>query len=96
MGHGGGDDARAKIGLPGKGPVAVISDLGVLVPDPATKELILQSVHSGVTVQQVVAATGWPLKLAPLIQTTPPPTESELSVLRDLNLRTARAHAGQA
>jgi glutaconate CoA-transferase subunit B len=96
MGHGDGGDARAKLGLPGKGPVAVISDLGVLVPDPATKELILQSVHSGVTVQQVVAATGWPLKLAPLIQTTPPPTESELSALRDLNLRTARAHAGQA
>jgi glutaconate CoA-transferase subunit B len=48
-----------------------------------------------VTVEQVVAATGWPLKVAPQMQTTPPPTETELSVLRDLNARTARAHAGQ-
>jgi glutaconate CoA-transferase subunit B len=95
MGHGDGGDARAKLGLPGKGPRAVISDLGILVPDPATKELILQSVHAGMTVEQVVAATGWPLKVSPQMQTTPPPTETELSVLRDLNARTARAHAGQ-
>jgi glutaconate CoA-transferase subunit B len=96
MGYGDGGDARAKLGLPGKGPAAVISDLGILVPDSTTKELILQSVHSGVTVEQVVAATGWPLKVASEMQATPPPTDMELSVLRDLNARTARAHAGQA
>jgi glutaconate CoA-transferase subunit B len=96
MGHGDGGDARKKLGLPGKGPTAVISDLGILAPDAATKELTLQSVHPGVTVEQVVTATGWPLKVAPQVQTTPPPTETELSVLRDLTARTARAHAGQA
>ncbi len=96
MGHGDGGDARLKLGLPGKGPTAVISDLGILVPDPITKELTLQSVHAGVTVEQVVAATGWPLKVAAQVQTTPAPTEMELSVLRDLNARTALAHAGQA
>lgn len=96
MGHGDGGDARLKLGLPGKGPTAVISDLGILVPDPTSKELTLQSIHAGVTVEQVVAATGWPLKVAPQLQTTPVPTEMELSVLRDLNARTALAHAGQA
>jgi len=47
-------------------------------------------------VEQAVAATGWPLKVARQVETTPPPTEVELSVLRELNARTAVAHAGQA
>jgi glutaconate CoA-transferase subunit B len=95
-GHLDGGDARERLRLPGKGPVAVITDLGVLMPDPATKELTLTSVHPGVTVDTVVAATGWPLKVAPTVATTAPPTAQELSVLRDLQARTAKAHAGQA
>ena len=82
--------------MPGKGPTNVITDLGILTPDPETKELTLTSLHPGVTVEQVVAATGWPLKVAPKLDTTAAPTAAELSVLRDLNERTARAHAGQA
>ena len=61
-----------------------------------TKELTLTSVHPGVTADAVVAATGWPLKVAPQLETTAPPTAEELTVLRDLQARTARAHAGQA
>jgi glutaconate CoA-transferase subunit B len=94
-GHFEGGDSRAKLKLPGKGPTAVITDLGVLTPDPETKELTLTSVHAGVTVEQVVAETGWPLKVASHVDTTPEPTENELAVLRDLNERTAKAHAGQ-
>ena len=96
MGHGEGGDSREKLRLPGKGPMAVISDLGILTPDSKTKELTLTSLHPGVTVEQVVAATGWPLKVAAEVQTTPAPSEAELAVLRDLQNRTARAHAGQA
>jgi glutaconate CoA-transferase subunit B len=95
-GHFEGGDSRAKLKLPGKGPTAVITDLGVLTPDPVTKELTLTSVHPGVTVEQVVAETGWALKVASKVDTTAEPTEQELAVLRDLNERTARAHAGQA
>jgi glutaconate CoA-transferase subunit B len=95
-GHLDGGDARGKLRLPGKGPVAVITDLGILTPDPVTKELTLTSVHPGVTVEKVVAETGWPLKVAAKVETTAPPTEQELLVLRDLQERTARAHAGQA
>jgi len=91
-----GGDSRQKLGLPGKGPTNVITDLGILTPDPETKELTLTSLHPGITVEQVVAATGWPLKVAPKLDTTAAPTAAELSVLRDLNERTARAHAGQA
>jgi glutaconate CoA-transferase subunit B len=80
----------------GKGPTAVITDLGILTPDPVSKELVLTSIHPGVTVDSVVKATGWPLKVAANPAVTPPPTEQELSVLRDLQQRTAKAHAGQA
>src|SRR6266849_5585075 len=63
-GHFEGGDSRAKLGLPGQGPTAVITDLGILTPDPVTRELTLTSVHPGITADQVVAATGWVLKVA--------------------------------
>jgi len=91
-----GGDSRQKLGLPGKGPTNVITDLGILTPDPVTKELTLTSLHPGISVEQAVAATGWPLKVAAKLGTTAPPAPAELSILRDLNERTARAHAGQA
>ena len=91
-----GGDSRQKLGLPGKGPTYVITDLGILTPDPLTKELTLTSLHPGITVEQVIAATGWPLKVASKLDATAEPTANELSILRDLNERTARAHAGQA
>lgn len=95
VGHVDGGDGRAKLRLPGKGPTAVITDLGILTPDPHTKELTLTSVHPGVDVEQVKKATGWPLEVASDVKTTEPPTAMELGVLRDLQERTARAHAGQ-
>jgi len=91
-----GGNSRQKLGLPGKGPTYVITDLGILTPDPLTKELTLTSLHPGITVEQVIAATGWPLKVASKLDATAEPTANELSILRDLNERTARAHAGQA
>src|SRR5579863_9783515 len=74
-GHFDGGDARKRMGLPGKGPMGVITDLGILTPDPATKELTLTSLHPGVTVEKVIESTGWPLKVSPRLATTPPPTE---------------------
>jgi glutaconate CoA-transferase subunit B len=95
-GHMEGGDSRDRMRLPGKGPTAVITDLGILTPDAVTRELTLTSLHPGVTAEKVVASTGWPLRVAPEIHTTEPPTEAELTVLRDLYERTARAHAGSA
>jgi glutaconate CoA-transferase subunit B len=62
----------------------VITDLGVLEPDPVTKELVLTRVHQGVRVADVQTATGWELRVATTIDETPPPTEEELRVLREL------------
>jgi glutaconate CoA-transferase, subunit B len=92
-GHLQGGDSRERLRLPGKGPALVITDLGILTPDPVTKELTLTSVHPGVRVEDVRDATGWPLHVASELKTTTPPTEEELSVLRGLQQRTALAHA---
>src|SRR5882672_11067857 len=91
-----GGDSRERLRLPGKGPTAVITDLGILTPDPVTKELVQTSVHPGVTIDQAVAATGWPLRVATHPAVTALPTDNELTVLRDLLDRTARAHGTHA
>jgi glutaconate CoA-transferase subunit B len=84
LGHGRGGDERHRLGLRGGGPRAVITDLGVLEPDPETRELVLTRLHPGVTLADAQAATGWPLRAAATIETTPPPTDEELGSLRDL------------
>jgi glutaconate CoA-transferase, subunit B len=92
VGHGDGGDYRKRIGLTGQGPVAVISDLGILQPDHLSKELTLTRLHPGVRLDEVLAATGWDLKISPDLQITPAPTSDELLVLRELEQRTALAH----
>lgn len=87
-----GPDARRRLGLPGKGPMAVITDLCIMEPDPASKELTVTSLHRGVTRDQVREATGWPVRFAASVCETAPPTAAELEALRDLERRTAQAH----
>lgn len=84
VGFGSGPGDRERLGLTGAGPQAVITDLGVLEPDPETCELTLTRVHPGVSADEVRAATGWDLKISPQLRTTDPPTDHELAKLRDL------------
>lgn len=64
----------------------VITDLGVLEPGD-DGELELTAVHSGVEVEQVLEATGWPLRVREPLAVTDPPTERELEELRALKQR---------
>ena len=82
--------------LRGRGPTTVITDLAILRSDPATNELVLTSVHPGVSAEQVRNATGWDLRVAANIAITAAPSEHELAVLRDLHARTAKAHGNSA
>lgn len=84
FGHGRGKGDRERLGLRGAGPTLVITDLGVLRPDPRTSELVLTEVHPGITVDDVRDATGWELKLAEDVGTTPVPTADELNASRVL------------
>jgi glutaconate CoA-transferase subunit B len=89
VGYGSGPGDRERLGLRGRGPVRVITDLGVLEPDPSTRELTLTALHPGVSTEQAVAATGWPLRVATGVGATDPPTDAELSALRALTTRGA-------
>jgi glutaconate CoA-transferase subunit B len=84
VGFGAGPGDRERMGLRGRGPVQVITDLGVLEPDPETCELTLTHVHEGVDPEQARAATGWALAVADDVRALPPPTPRELEVLREL------------
>jgi glutaconate CoA-transferase subunit B len=88
VGHGDGPGVRERLGFAGAGPTAVITDLGVLQPDPATKELILTEIHEGVDLVAVREATGWnDLRVVAEPRVTEPPTDEELSALRELVAR---------
>jgi glutaconate CoA-transferase, subunit B len=87
VGHGDGPGARQRLGLRGKGPTAVITDLGVLEPDSETAALTLTQLHEGVTVEQAREATGWELAVAEPLRVTQPPSERELEALRELLAR---------
>jgi glutaconate CoA-transferase subunit B len=68
-------------------PKAVVTDLGVLEPDPDSKELTLTRIHPGVEVDAVHEATGWELAVAAAVGTTEEPSADELAALRELIAR---------
>ena len=88
VGQGDGPGSREKLGLHGAGVTVVVTDLGVLEPDPESEELTLTSLHPGVTVEQAREATAWPLKSAGTLAVNDPPTAAELEALRALKFAT--------
>jgi glutaconate CoA-transferase subunit B len=84
VGFGDGPGDRRRLGFRGHGPTAVVTDLGVLEPDPDSRELRLTQIHNGVEADEVREATGWDLEVAGNLVHTPPPTDEELSALREL------------
>ena len=65
----------------------VVTDLGILEPDPESRELALTFTHPGVEVEQVREATGWELRVADDLGETAPPAEEELTRLRALKTK---------
>jgi glutaconate CoA-transferase subunit B len=79
-----GKGAREKAGLyPGTGPYKVITNLGVLGYDDQTCKMKLESLHRGVSVEDVKNNTGFELLVSDHLTETPEPTDEELRVLRD-------------
>jgi glutaconate CoA-transferase subunit B len=92
VGHLDGGDARKHLGLPGAGPVAVVTDLCMMAPDPITKELTVTHLHPGVTREQVQCATGWNIRFLANVGQTTHPSALELETLRGLKRGTILAH----
>jgi glutaconate CoA-transferase subunit B len=88
-----GGDSRERSGARGGGPQSVITDFGILAPEPDTRELVLSALFPGASAEEACAAVGWPLRVAAEVGTLDPPTAGELTTLRDLHARTREAHA---
>lgn len=74
---------RRELGLPGAGPVKVITDKAVLEAD-GTGELVLMALYPGVRVDEVRAGVGWPLRVRTTLLEVPPPGARELALLREV------------
>jgi glutaconate CoA-transferase, subunit B len=81
-GYGTGGGWRREVGLVRGGPARVITSLAVLGFDPESGEIVLESVHPGVTVDEVREHTGWDLRVAARLEMTAVPAAEELAVLR--------------
>jgi glutaconate CoA-transferase subunit B len=83
---------RAASGARGGGPAVIVTDVGILKPQPASGEFALSVLYPGIPAEEARAAVGWPLAFAPVIETHAAPTAQELAALRALEARTAAAH----
>jgi glutaconate CoA-transferase, subunit B len=81
-GFGSGPGWRQRSGLPRGGPSAVITTLGMFNFDNDSREMVLTHIHPGVTVDEVLNQTGWPLKVADSVDRTPSPSVEELTLLK--------------
>jgi glutaconate CoA-transferase, subunit B len=95
VGFGNGPGSRKRLGLTGAGPQQVITDLGVLRPDPETQQLTLTGIYPGVSVPQVKTSTGWDLRVSADLTEIPPPSEHDLSVLRGLRASSPSSEPGR-
>ncbi len=77
-----GGKARAARRQRGKGPLAVVTDIGILEPDESG-ELALTALHPGRSAQEARENTGWALKVVSGLRSTPPPDEQELKILHE-------------
>jgi glutaconate CoA-transferase subunit B len=81
--HGG--TSRKDSGLLAGGMYRVVTDLAIMGFDEVSKRMQIIALHPGVTIRQVQANTGFELEVAAEVETTTPPTEEELAVLRHLD-----------
>jgi glutaconate CoA-transferase subunit B len=89
FGYGEGGDHRQRLGFATAGPTLIVTDLCLMRPDPKTRELTVTAIHPGVRREQIMERTGWPVRFAASVDGTPPPGAAELSVLRELQARSA-------
>jgi glutaconate CoA-transferase subunit B len=75
---------RSELGMPGAGPVRVITDKGILEADVESGELVWAALYPGVTADEVRACTGWSLRCRDPLREVDPPNPEDLRLLRDV------------
>lgn len=76
--------SRGELGMPGAGPVRVVTDKAILDADADTGELVLTGLYPGISEREVRAGVGWPLRSRDRLVEIAPPTERELQLLREV------------
>lgn len=78
-----GGNSRYEAGLPeGTGPYRVVTDVGVYGYHPETKEMMLLSLHPGMTMEDVRSKSSFDILIPQNYEITVPPSAEELDVLR--------------
>ena len=75
---------RRELGMPGAGPVKVVTDKAILEADSSSGELVLAALYPGVEVDEVRDAVGWPLRSRSALAVVNPPTANDLILLRNV------------
>jgi glutaconate CoA-transferase, subunit B len=76
--------SRKELGLPGAGPLKVITDKGILEADETTGEMVLAALYPGVAAGDVQPGVGWELRCRARLGRVDPPTPVELRLLREV------------
>jgi len=79
-----GPGARESVGLPGAGPVRVITDQAVFGFDPASKRMGVEMLYAGVTLEEVQAKVGFALEPRKDLEEPLVPTARQLHLLRNV------------
>ncbi len=80
-----GPGAREEEGLSeDTGPTRVITDLCLMDFEPESKRMRLIATHPGITIDDVIKATGFELIIADDVEITKPPTEEDLRLLHEV------------
>lgn len=80
-----GGTSRASSGLPAGGMFKVVTDLAIMGFDHKTHEMTVETLHPGVSIEEVKDSTGFDIAVAPDVGVTKAPTPGELAILRDLD-----------
>src|SRR5262249_13967465 len=81
-GVGGGGNLGGEGEVPGGWSKPVIKNMGILLFDAPSHEMILSSRHPGITIEQITNETGWALRVTGDVHETTPPTDEELAAVR--------------
>lgn len=79
-----GPKGRKSAGLPGGGPTRVITNLAIMGFEPASKRMQIESLHPGVSLDEVQENTGFELLVSETLTETQVPSEEQLHLLRNV------------
>ncbi|MEA3349353.1 MAG: CoA-transferase [Chloroflexota bacterium] len=75
-------NSRQALGMPGAGPKLVVTDKAIFGFDQESGEMVLTSMHPGITLEEIQAEISWPLKIKTDLKKTSPPTQEEIRIIR--------------